>query len=312
MHADGMFETVSTSVAVNGREGVNRVGLWGDQEGVCHPGSPGCRLAEQQGVGCRINATVDRTFNAGRGGREEERDFFLYRILAYAPCEAGDESNRVRARLRIGRSGVVTVADNAIAEIPQCSFYSFSTANCRDAVHCDGATVVERNVEEAVVNSYHTIEQTQRESGSGKGTHRELAGGIVDKGKVAKVSDVVVRLNTDALSGAVGRSILVRVPTVVESRRGGEGVVGNVAAPLRRHALAHTVEGEVCISVVRPLVAVVGGQPYVHRLPRIGTHVEAHGSPVFPQHVVFGGIPPQCLIGNKVGGTAVRVYQVHC
>ena len=142
---------------------------------------------------------VGNAFYVRIGGWESQGDGFLYGVDTDTAGDSCDELYGIGAGLGVGGGGVVVVAACTVTEVPMSCLNAFTAAHGVDAVHGDGAEVVEREIELAVVDGHHAVEQAHRVARAGKGAHGELTCGIVDKGKVAVIGNVIVGGDIDAL-----------------------------------------------------------------------------------------------------------------
>ena len=197
----------------------------------------------------------------------------------------------------------------AVRQYPAVGLARLAGTQRRYSVAGDGAVVVQLQVKLAVGHRQHGVNDSQRVAGAGKGTHGEVARGVVDKRQLAIVCHAIVRTypNTRRV-GNRRRSVFRGIPAVVKACRHREAVVRHIAAPLCLHQLRSTTQREVRIAEMRPFTTVVGGEAHKNGLPVIRHQVDSVGGPVFPQHFVGRLRPPEVGIGNEIGHTA-RIYQ---
>ena len=306
-----MCNSMSTSVRVCRQQAVGRVGKGCHSYSVVLPDGPFTCLEQHESVGRTVIAAFDGSFYVRVCRGKDQSDFLLQSVGAGTACDCGDKSHCIGSFRRINRRSVVTVAGAAVAETPPRRLDAFAGAHGRYPIHRDGAVVAESHLELTVVDSDGRVEQRQREACSCKCAHAEVACGIVDEREVTVIGNIVVCRHINTLTRRESGVAQIAVPSVGESRGGGKHIAGHIAAAFGRHAFSHTVEGEIGITVMRSFVTIVSCQADIYRLASVCTHVEPHGSPVFPKAIFAVGVPSQVLVGYEVGCTADGVDQLH-
>ena len=101
--------------------------------------------------------------------------------------------------------------------------------------------------------------------------------------------------------------VVACIPEVVETVGGGESVGVHGAAEFGcGHGLL-ALGVKVGIAEMAALAAVLGGEFQTDNLPVVWDEIDAHGSPVFPQHFRRHLVPAQVAVSHESGGTALRV-----
>ena len=245
-----------------------------------------------------IYRVVDRT-------RRQDHKVLNHRVGTFAAINAGHQHHIVLTPM-IVMQWVCFSRHRAIAKIPD-DVIALAMGVGRILISGTDETAVDKSYLLQAVNG---VAQAVAKEGIGETVGRTAVHvettvcrvGTHETEMAIAVDGAVDGKSTFGRDKAVGRRIM---PGIVEAKRGGKAV-DIVATVVGDELFAPAGEIKVGIAVVGALAAVVSGELQVNATAVKWCQVDAHKSPVFPQHMAID-IPAQSGIGNKVGGIAVGV-----